>query len=285
MASGHGKNWSDPEGGTIKASVARHQLRADDGTVASLRSAEEVRGWCEEKMTWPKDSIIQKKGDGILRRYFFFVPAAGPGSVNRNIPKAETVKGVRAIHQANDVGQRGVLYVREGACFECSTCTSTDDQSCPNKEMCGRLQRREITSAAMVGRNVATRGMLHDIQQRLLGQLKPGDLFAVSPDEADTDTAFLLYLLHPADAPAPNLLRGQLLRPVSPGSLVYTRTDDYDQVPAARLLGQVDYEPVDVTYATRSRNEDRINFRIDGDDRSRALRMRDVRSGNEVLDW
>ena len=94
-----------------------------------------------------------------------------------------------------------------------------------------------------------------------------------------------LYLLHPADAPAPNLLRGQLLRPVSPGSLVYTRTDDYDQVPAARLLGQVDYEPVDVTYATRSRNEDRINFRIDGDDRSRALRMRDVRSGNEVLDW
>ena len=92
----------------------------------------------------------------------------GEGSVNHNIAKAETVAGVRAIHQANDVGRHGWLYVREGDCLQCKGCLSDDDRACPNKKMCGKLQLKEVPSAAVVKRNVITHNMLGGYQQQVL---------------------------------------------------------------------------------------------------------------------
>jgi hypothetical protein len=97
-----------------------------------IRTAEELKVFCEGKLTLPQRTLKQKHGKGIYKRYFHYVPAAGAlktvesikaatgtvnsGTVNRRIRKGKTVKGSSKFHVFADVGITGHLLCRERGC-------------------------------------------------------------------------------------------------------------------------------------------------------------------------
>ena len=50
------------------------------------------------KMRATTKTIFEKKGRGIYRRVFHYVPSSGPGSINRRIKTAETLEGSSKLH-------------------------------------------------------------------------------------------------------------------------------------------------------------------------------------------
>ena len=97
-----------------------------------IRTAEELKIFCEGKLILPQRTLRQKNGKGIYKRYIHYVsrllkiskqrlPAsgtAGPGPVNRRIRKGKTVKGSSKFHVFADVGKSGKLVCRERGCHQ-----------------------------------------------------------------------------------------------------------------------------------------------------------------------
>lgn len=56
--------------------------------------------------------LEEKNGRGIFRRFFYFIPVKGPGSVNRvNRKKFDSAKGSSHLHEFVDIGRRKVAAV------------------------------------------------------------------------------------------------------------------------------------------------------------------------------
>jgi hypothetical protein len=112
-------------------------------------------------------TIFEKKGRGIYRRFFHFVPASGTGSVNRRIPTSETLDGSSKLHvfageplqpalivmcrpQAHnasaDQGARGKLGTRQLSCYTCSNCSKfLSPTDCKNVAGLGGLKEEELS--------------------------------------------------------------------------------------------------------------------------------------------
>ena len=105
----HGKDISDPECGTCKIAARNHEMKHTEKKPTRIRTAEELKVFCEGKLTLSQRTLKQKHGKGIYKRYFHYVPAAGAlktvesikattgtvnsGTVNRRIRKGKIVKG------------------------------------------------------------------------------------------------------------------------------------------------------------------------------------------------
>ena len=76
-------------------------------------------------------------GKSTFKRVYFFVPAAGEGSINRRVTSAKTVPGTKKLHQVVDVGERGLLNVREGSCHQCGSCKAGFAEECSNVQWTG----------------------------------------------------------------------------------------------------------------------------------------------------
>ena len=128
----HGKDISDPECGTCKIAARKHEMKHKESKPTRIRTAEELKNFCEGKLTRPQRTLQQKNGKGVFKRYFHYVPAAGAlhtaehikdspglvnsGAVNRRIRKGTTVKGSSKFHVFADVGLTGHLLCRERGC-------------------------------------------------------------------------------------------------------------------------------------------------------------------------
>ena len=103
------KDISDSECRTCKIAARNHEMKHTEKKPTRIRTAEELKIFCEGKLTLPQRTLKQKNGKGIYKRYFHYVPAAGAlktvedikaasgtagsGPVNRRIRKGKTVKG------------------------------------------------------------------------------------------------------------------------------------------------------------------------------------------------
>ena len=87
------------------------------------------------------ERLIKKGGVGIYRRFIYWVPASGPGSINRNIQHCKTLHsslgGIKSLHHLCDIGQPGKLRVRVGSCHRCPGCQQGNFAACENASFVG----------------------------------------------------------------------------------------------------------------------------------------------------
>lgn len=142
----HGKCYCDPEGGALKNAASRHELNINDPK-EQLRGSECFFRWASEKsgLAKPRLTLEQKKGRGIFRRFFYWIPSKGLGAVDRSrLPKMKAV-GTSKLHQFVDIGVCGVLSTRRGACNRCSSCWDADPHNCKYIEFVGQPFELPIT--------------------------------------------------------------------------------------------------------------------------------------------
>ena len=159
----HGKNKVDPENGAAKNMVLSEMLTETDvNQERRLESAVDASMFLSERFSKPYEDIFAKKGQGILKRVVFYVPATGPGSINRNIKSCKTLKGSKPYRQFTDVGIPGVVDIRLGGCHECEGCRSLVARSaCVNTDNCGPVERVELEPESVSERRMTR----HALQQ------------------------------------------------------------------------------------------------------------------------
>lgn len=150
----HGKCYCDPEGGTLKNAVRRYELTLSDQS-GQLRCSAGLFKWASEEsgLAEPRVKLAQKKGRGIYRRFFHWIPAKGAGSVDRSRLPKFSADGTSRLHEFVDIGVPGVVCTRRGACHRCHSCWDFRFDECPNEEYVGkplelRIQRETVPSAA-----------------------------------------------------------------------------------------------------------------------------------------
>jgi hypothetical protein len=198
----HGKDISDPECGTCKIYARKRELEHTEARPTRIRTALDLKDLCEGKpegvkgLIWPTRTVFKKRGRGIFRRYFHFVPAAGVGAVNRRIPKGATVEGSSRLHVFADVGVAGHLKVRERGCHKagcpCWSGRYAECEQVPRDPVLGLAQashpllchHRQIAEDSAAERSVPlTRNYLCNRGIEMSQDVEEGDIVAVFVDD------------------------------------------------------------------------------------------------------
>lgn len=143
----HGKCYCDPEGGAFKNSARHHELCISDPS-EQLRDSENLFDWAQNRseLHRPKLSLQQKKGKGIFRRFFYWVPSKGVGAVNRSrLPKL-TAQGTSRLHEFVDIGVVGTVSTRRASCHQCDSCWSGARHNCKNLDYTGHPMELKIVT-------------------------------------------------------------------------------------------------------------------------------------------
>ena len=94
----HAKGEQDAAGSHVKQKVSQAVLRQS----AAIKSAKDMHTYLSNSFTLPSASsyLSRAKSVNLKQRLFFYVPATGEDSVDRNRPdrKFKEVKGIRKIH-------------------------------------------------------------------------------------------------------------------------------------------------------------------------------------------
>ena len=70
--------------------------------------------YCNKEHCLGHQKFLEKKGQGIYRRVFHWVPLSGPDSIDRRIQRCGAIKadeldaGIKKLHQLVDIGKPGV---------------------------------------------------------------------------------------------------------------------------------------------------------------------------------
>lgn len=152
FASCHGKCYCDPEGGTLKNAARHHEITISPHDQANqLKEPYQLFTWARDKsgLGRPKLTLRQKKGRGIYRRFFYWVPSKGTGAVNRSrLPKFKA-QGTARLHEFTDIGVVGTVWTRRAACNQCESCWDGDQSNCENREYTGPPLELQITCEAV----------------------------------------------------------------------------------------------------------------------------------------
>lgn len=106
----------------------------------ALKTSEDFYTWASTSsgLETTTKTFEEKNGRGIYRRFFYFIPIKGPGSVNRiNRKKFDSAKGSSRLHEFTDIGVPGTVSTRRAACHQCQPCWNGDRRRCENKEFVG----------------------------------------------------------------------------------------------------------------------------------------------------
>ena len=90
----HGKDRSDGALGQDKNAADRHQMTADEGVVGRIQCAKDMFNFLN---------------DSMFKRIYHFIPASGPGSINRRSLQVSTLSGIKKLHQIRDAGIEGQI--------------------------------------------------------------------------------------------------------------------------------------------------------------------------------
>ena len=146
----HGKCDCDPEGGTLKNCARNQELLSREH---AMPTTEAFFKWAKSSsgLHTPQKSYEAKNGRGIFRRFFYFIPAKGPGSVDRaaNRKSFESAKGSSQLHEFVDIGVPGTVSTRRAACHQCDACWRGDRRACENKDYVGEPKELTIRSKAV----------------------------------------------------------------------------------------------------------------------------------------
>ena len=278
----HGKDDSDPDLGKCKSVGSKHQTKAAKCEVAKIYSAEEFYEFLKEKMQFPKKDIYMKKGVGIFRRIFHFIPISGPLSISRKIQKCETVKGTKTFHELRNVGQEGFLEAKLASCFNCAKCIQGIQNECENVERTGIakiVQVRPVQAATrMMTRNVLKQQALHTANSCSFGDFIAFELFN------HTQAAFMIGMVVgeviSVESTVENWtgtvrkgskgIKVQRLQPTSPGGLFLYLTDD-------QLIANVEHIisgklHLEMSQPNNTRGGTLPKYKLDSDSHSLILR-------------
>ena len=125
----HGKAESDPECGTVKNLIWR--LLLDGVEIQTVAQAFQAM---VDNAEFPKQSLFDKGGKGVFRRYFHFIPVRGATAINRRIQHCNTVTGSKPHRSFVDIGVPGVVWMARRSCHQCAGCMSMDHKECNNKK-------------------------------------------------------------------------------------------------------------------------------------------------------
>lgn len=156
----HGKDDSDPELGVHKNAADRWQLRAGEGEVAKLFTPHDFYLFASSQMRELKEDFFTKrKGVGIYRREFHWIPNKGPAAINRRISGCNRLGdvGIKKLHFFEDIGRPGFVGVRERSCHQClGACAVGKFSGCQYNERCGHYRILELSPKTAI-RAVSTR--------------------------------------------------------------------------------------------------------------------------------
>lgn len=147
-------------------------------------------------MKAPDRDLFSKKGRGIYRRFFYYIPSSGEGAVNYNVAQWGPIKGSNSLHQMEDVGEPGTVNARERGCH-CLGCQTAGGHCAYLQSMLQELTwMREKQTRRVAGRRPQLRGDAEQEGRRLSLASKPGQhaTFYVDGDEG----WMVAELLHPS---------------------------------------------------------------------------------------
>ena len=183
QATAHAKDLSDSECGGAKHAVEKAQMKAAEGETSKVKTPYEAYETIRDGYgQLSHERFIKKGGIGIYRRVIHWVPASGPGSINRNIQHCDTLKsslgGIKSLHHMCDVGEPGKLRVRIGSCHRCPGCERGDYAACENVSLIGEpvvidLHPKGVRSVRL------TRNALSELGAKLAAEVKVGEVIAV----------------------------------------------------------------------------------------------------------
>jgi hypothetical protein len=149
-------------------------MRTHEGELARahiLKTSHDFFIWARDKsgLHEPAKRLEDKHGKGIFRRFFYWIPSKGVGSVDRSrLPKFASAKGSSRLHEFIDICTPGTVSTRRAACHQCEHCWTgnpADRRQCRNKDYCGaptelRIAREPVptTSLSRVTRRFAMAG-------------------------------------------------------------------------------------------------------------------------------
>ena len=96
----------------VKHKVQRYQIEAGEDEVSKIKDCYQHYKYCAREMGLGHQQFLAKKGHGIYRRVFHWVPLSGPDSIDRRIQqcnalKSEDLGGIKSLHQLMDIGKPG----------------------------------------------------------------------------------------------------------------------------------------------------------------------------------
>ena len=276
MAPGHGKNWSDPEGGSCKKFGQKHQLRSASGLTQQIYDAHDFYELLKQRKTEPKKTIIEKKGRGIMKRFFFFVPVTGEESANRRIPKSKTFEGIRKLFSIDDIGERGSVCVRTGSCYSCDSCINQASHNCANRSIdkAGQLKERDVEIKS-IPRVPQTRGQLIALKSDIAQEATLGTFIAV--ELPGSEFAFTLCMIAAAGVVMHSRVRSvqvRFLEPISAGSTIHWLCDAVNFVPVENIVPVKNLHLARQPEArvTRRSHQNRLKYKLEADESERIYR-------------
>jgi len=190
----HAKDLSDSECGGAKHAVDKRQMMAKEGETSTVKEPYDAYTTIRDDYgNLTLDRFLKRGGVGIFRRFIYWVPASGTGSINRNFQHCQTLSsslgGIKSLHHLSDVGIPGQLRVRTGSCHRCAGCQRGAFDLCDNIRFVGpaeviTLHPKEKASIRL-GRHA-----LSDLGVKLAGEAKEHELLAVELSYANE--AFML---------------------------------------------------------------------------------------------
>lgn len=242
-ATAHRKDLSDSECGGAKHCVHRKQMTSMAGETSKVKEPydayEVIR---DDYGNLTHERFIKRGGVGVYRRFIYWVPTSGSGSIDRNFQKCKTLStkelgGIKSLHQLVDVGVPGQLRVRQCSCHSCPNCQASHFDRCVNIELLGPVELIQLQLEH--GRSVRlTRDALSDLGKSLAREVQRGEIIGielaggnesfmlgkvVSSKSYVVETGFESYMgrFEPGD----EVLDVQKLEPTSLGSSMYEFTE------------------------------------------------------------
>ena len=262
----------------LKSSADRYDITAGDGEVSKIFDARGLFDYANQNLCHPKQNLYEKKGKGVYKRVFFYIPITGEDSVNRrNNIQCKTFTGIKSLHQFIDIGKRGKIAVRTGSCLTCDFCKVHDYFRCTNTSHVDQLEERDVQLQTPSHAPI-TRAQLRKKAVDIADTGLPGDFVAAEVLD-NVDFSFYLFMV-PQSYEGPQTINGkqvlllQQLFPVEAGSHVYNVGENTTAVdPSCLIAGKVAMEGViDCRMMTRRAAPLPARYRLDGDDLHRIVR-------------
>ena len=256
----HGKCYCDPEGGTLKNAARHHELNIEN-PADQLKDSESFYKWACDKsgLETPKIPLKQKKGKGIYRRFFYWVPSKGTGAVDRSRLPTLKADGTSKLHEFVDVGTVGTVSTRRASCHQCDACWAGDRVRCENKAYVGapveiqitkehrpaaaaeRMDRAAVNRAAVERAERTKAGTVVCVETHKDEQTFPWVIGLVVTELQSAPAASVAYdpatdTVHfePVKASEP-ALQVKLYEALQPGSTIYKLSEMLVWVPARRV--------------------------------------------------
>lgn len=103
--------------------------------------------------------FFSRRGVGIYRRQFHWIPNHGNASINRRIPGCNRLGdvGIKKLHFFESISRPGFVDVRERSCHKCAeACALGKFENCLHNERCGCYRILELSPVTAISR-ISTR--------------------------------------------------------------------------------------------------------------------------------